>query len=147
MIPPKPKPTMVSVYGNEAAPRSTPKSACTAGSATTTDHMPMPPSVAMASVTASRHHAVRLSMTLEGAGEVGNEVSADESGRRERAAYPPLVAFDVMRAIKKDHQRKQPAARAVRSRFRPRSRRRRQDRACVNRERSALLSPPRWAGS
>src|SRR5512139_1545381 len=101
MMPPKPKPTIVSVYGNDAAPRSTPKSACTVGNATTTDHMPMPPSVAMASVAASRHHAAGLSMTLEieGAEEVGG-VNAERSAGSKRAAYPPLAAFEVMEVIR-----------------------------------------------
>ena len=43
--PPNAKPIMVSVNGSDAALRSTSNSACTAGSATTTDHMPTPPMV------------------------------------------------------------------------------------------------------
>src|SRR5215475_5704223 len=45
MMPPIIKPIMVSVYGREAPARCTPKSACTAGSATAKDHRPTQPSV------------------------------------------------------------------------------------------------------
>ena len=38
-----PKPNMVNVNGSDASPRAMPKSACTAGSATTKDHMPTLP--------------------------------------------------------------------------------------------------------
>ena len=41
--PPTPKPIVVRVKGRDAPPRATPNSACTAGKATTTDHMPTPP--------------------------------------------------------------------------------------------------------
>ena len=41
--PPNAKPSIASVNGNEASARGTPNSACTAGSATTTDHIPTPP--------------------------------------------------------------------------------------------------------
>ena len=54
---PTPKPSIVSVYGSEHRPRATPNSACTAGSATTTDHMPTPPIVDSSSATTSRNHA------------------------------------------------------------------------------------------
>ena len=43
--PPMPKPNIVSVNGSDASPRAMPKSACTAGSATTKDHMPTLPMV------------------------------------------------------------------------------------------------------
>ena len=52
-IPARPKPTIVSVYGNDASARATPKSACTAGNATATDHMPTPPIVDSSSDTPS----------------------------------------------------------------------------------------------
>src|SRR5215470_13743318 len=52
-----PNEIMVSVYGNDASPRATPNSAWTAGSATTTDHIPTPPMVESARVTARRNHA------------------------------------------------------------------------------------------
>jgi hypothetical protein len=42
-MPPMPKPAIVSVNGSEASPRAMPKSACTAGRATTKDHMPTLP--------------------------------------------------------------------------------------------------------
>ena len=69
-MPPSPKPTIVSVYGNDAAARSTPKSACTAGKATTTDHMPTPPSVAIASVATSRHQAAGESIKESDEGDI-----------------------------------------------------------------------------
>src|SRR5437868_14999876 len=53
----RPKHTIVSVYGSDAAPRATPNSVCTAGSATTTDHMPTPPMVDSVSVTTKRSQA------------------------------------------------------------------------------------------
>ena len=56
-MPPTPKPIIVSVYGSDASARATPNSACTAGSATTTDHMPTPPIVDSSSATDSRNHA------------------------------------------------------------------------------------------
>jgi hypothetical protein len=56
-MPPRPKPTIVSVYGNEAAPRATSNSACTAGSTTTTDHIPAPPSVESTTAARRRTHA------------------------------------------------------------------------------------------
>ena len=56
-IPPKPKQTIVSVYGSDASARAMPKSACTAGSATTTLHMPAPPTVDSSSAMSRRHHA------------------------------------------------------------------------------------------
>jgi hypothetical protein len=55
--PPSAKPSMVSVKGSEAAPRSTPNSAWTAGNTTGMDHMPTPPAVANATDAASRIHA------------------------------------------------------------------------------------------
>ena len=54
---PKPKPIIVSVYGSDAPARATPNSACTAGSATTTDHIPTPPSVDKATPAHRRCHA------------------------------------------------------------------------------------------
>ena len=56
-IPPNAKPSIVSVKGSEASARATPKSACTAGSTTTIDHMPTPPTVPSATDAASRSHA------------------------------------------------------------------------------------------
>ncbi len=56
-MPDRPKQIIVNVYGSDASARATPNSACTAGSATTTDHMPTPPIVESASVTARRIHA------------------------------------------------------------------------------------------
>ena len=80
-----PKHTIVSVYGNDAAPRATPNSACTVGSATTTDHMPTPPIVDSTSETISRIHASPDStcpyngraslLTLEGMGIVRSAAS------------------------------------------------------------------------
>src|SRR5215216_5404484 len=55
--PPTAKPTVVSVYGSEASARATPNSACTAGSATTTDQMPTPPIVLSSIPAASRNQA------------------------------------------------------------------------------------------
>src|SRR5205823_5425881 len=52
-----PNPIIVSVYGSDASARATPNSACTAGSATTTDHMPTPPMVESARLTARRIQA------------------------------------------------------------------------------------------
>jgi hypothetical protein len=54
---PMPKPIMVSVKGSEASARATANSACTAGSATTTDHMPTEPMVPSTSAVASRTQA------------------------------------------------------------------------------------------
>ena len=54
---PTPKPIIVSVYGSDASARATPNSACTDGSATTTDHMPTPPMVDSTRPTTSRYHA------------------------------------------------------------------------------------------
>ena len=45
ITPPTANPTIASVNGNEASARGTANSACTAGSATTTDHIPTPPMV------------------------------------------------------------------------------------------------------
>ena len=56
-MPPMPKPIIVSVNGSDASPRAMPKSACTAGSATTNDHMPTLPMVPSTSATASRIQA------------------------------------------------------------------------------------------
>ena len=55
--PPTPKPIIVKVKGTEAAPRAMPKSACTAGRETTTDHIPTPPMVEISMQMPSRHHA------------------------------------------------------------------------------------------
>ena len=57
-MPPMPKPNIVSVNGSDASPRAMPKSACTAGSATTKDHMPTLPMVPSTSATASRIQAI-----------------------------------------------------------------------------------------
>ena len=54
---------IVSVYGSDASPRATPNSACTVGSATTTDHMPTPPMVDSVNPATRRHHAVAESVT------------------------------------------------------------------------------------
>jgi hypothetical protein len=54
---PRAKPIMVSVNGSDDSPRAMPKSACTAGNATTNDHMPMQPMVPSESAAASRSHA------------------------------------------------------------------------------------------
>jgi hypothetical protein len=56
-MPPNPKPTMVSVYGNEASARAAPNSVCMAGSTTVTQYMPTPPMVISASDTMRRSHA------------------------------------------------------------------------------------------
>ena len=58
---------------------------------------------------------------------------------QERAAYPPLDERDVMHTIERRRYAKQPASRAVRSLVPTARRRRRQDRACVDRERSTAL--------
>ena len=57
MMPPTPKPIIVKAYESDASARETPKSVCTAGSATTTDHMPIPPMAERISVSSSRVHA------------------------------------------------------------------------------------------
>src|SRR5436853_5401851 len=54
---PTPKLTIVTVYGSAATERPTPNSACTAGSATITDHMPTPPMPDSTSAATSRYHA------------------------------------------------------------------------------------------
>src|SRR5689334_10624209 len=56
-MPAAPNASIVSVYGSDASARATPKSACTAGNATTTAHMPTPPTVDSSSVTPRRIHA------------------------------------------------------------------------------------------
>src|SRR6187455_965440 len=53
-MPAAPNPSIVSVYGNDAPARATPNSACTVGSATTTDHIPTPPIVDSARASARR---------------------------------------------------------------------------------------------
>ena len=55
--PPAPKPIMVRVNGTEAAPRAIPKSAWTADSDTTTDHIPTPPMVEISMQTPRRNQA------------------------------------------------------------------------------------------
>ena len=55
--PPKANPTIASVNGSDACARGTANSACTGGSATTTDHMPTPPMVEISIVAARRSHA------------------------------------------------------------------------------------------
>ena len=57
--PPQARPSIVSVNGSDAAARATPNSACTIGSATTTDHMPTPPTVDTSMVAPRRSHAWR----------------------------------------------------------------------------------------
>ena len=52
---------MVSVKASDTAPRVAPNSACTTGSATTTDHMPTLPIDPIASASASRTQARRES--------------------------------------------------------------------------------------
>ena len=55
--PPRPKPTIISVYGSDASARATPNSACTDGSTTATTYMPLLPIVISASVTVRRVQA------------------------------------------------------------------------------------------
>ena len=59
--PPRPKPAIVSVKASEAPPRLAPNSFCTAGSATTTDHIPTEPIEPMIKAMPSRAHAWRES--------------------------------------------------------------------------------------
>ena len=70
--PPRPKPSMTKVKASEAAPRVAPNSACTTGSATTTDHMPTLPIEPITRASASRIHAWRESGTkaVEAAAEM-----------------------------------------------------------------------------
>ena len=63
-MPPMPNPNIVSVNGSDASPRAMPKSACTAGRATTNDHMPTLPMVPSRSATASRIQAALESIPL-----------------------------------------------------------------------------------
>lgn len=56
-MPPRPKPTISSVYGSEASARATPKSAWTAGNTTDTTSIGLLPSVIRASTIASRDQA------------------------------------------------------------------------------------------
>ena len=56
-MPPSPKPTIISVYGSDASARTTPNSACTAGSTTATMYIAPLPIVISASVTARRVQA------------------------------------------------------------------------------------------
>ena len=76
--PPKANPSIAIVNGNEACARGTANSACTAGSATTTDHIPTPPMVETSIVAARRSHACRES----GTGSLSEFVAADVSMRR-----------------------------------------------------------------
>ena len=55
--PPAAKPNIVRVNGSEAAPRSTANCTWAAGSVTTTDHMPTPPSVLTSTAAAKRNQA------------------------------------------------------------------------------------------
>ena len=55
--PPRPKPTIVSVYGSDASARATPNSAWMRGSTTVMEYIPEPPIVMSSSDTASRSHA------------------------------------------------------------------------------------------
>ena len=55
--PPAAKPSMARVNGNVASARGMANSDCTAGSATTTDHMPTPPMVESSTVAARRSQA------------------------------------------------------------------------------------------
>ena len=57
ITPPTPKPIVVSVKGRDAPPRATWNSACTAGKATTTDHMPTPPKAESSMEMPSRNQA------------------------------------------------------------------------------------------
>jgi hypothetical protein len=56
-MPPRPKPSISSVYGSEASERATPNSACTAGSTTATTYMPLEPMVIRPSTAARRVQA------------------------------------------------------------------------------------------
>jgi hypothetical protein len=56
-MPPSPKPSMVTVYGNDASARVTPNSAWTGARATEMTYIPEPPSVISASATERRAHA------------------------------------------------------------------------------------------
>ncbi len=71
-MPPRPKPISVAMYGSDAPPRATPKSACTAGSTTTTTYIPQPPIVDSARLTHSRNQAWRESVS---GGIVGRSVA------------------------------------------------------------------------
>jgi hypothetical protein len=55
-IEPIANPIIRMVNGNDASPRGSPKSACTAGSETVNDHMPTPPIVLITTQTARRCH-------------------------------------------------------------------------------------------
>jgi len=54
---PTPKPSMTAVKGSDASARVMPKSACTAGNATTKDHMPVQPTVPIPVEATRRSHA------------------------------------------------------------------------------------------
>ena len=61
---------------SEAVPRVAPKSVCTTGSATTTDHMPTLPSEPITTATARRSHARRESgMNVAASGEYSEEIT------------------------------------------------------------------------
>src|SRR5262245_43598563 len=74
MMPPIMKPIIVSVYGREAPARCTPKSACTAGSATAKDHRPTQPSVLRVIETTRRTQEYEVSME-DGSGAGGTTQS------------------------------------------------------------------------
>src|SRR6185503_11177037 len=69
-MPLNPYPIMVSVYGSDASARATPNSACTGGSATTTDHMPTPPMVDNSNAITRRDQAYADSVSPTGTASV-----------------------------------------------------------------------------
>src|ERR1700744_5153385 len=86
ITPPTANPTIASVNGNVASARGTANSACTAGSDTTTDHMPTPPMVEISMVAARRNQACAES----GAGEFTMCGDPGESiGRNSPTRRPP----------------------------------------------------------
>src|SRR5690348_6423688 len=87
---PKPKPIIVTVYEKDASARATPKSACTAGSATTTDHMPAPPIVERRSATPGRIHAYDDSTCASSRSTAPEREAGGESMRM-------LIAFERKR--------------------------------------------------
>ena len=66
-IPPRPKPTMVSVYGSDASARVTPNSACSCGSTTTTEYIPEPPRVISSRAIPRRRQGYIVSQVQKGA--------------------------------------------------------------------------------
>ena len=63
MMLPRPKPTIVSVYGRDASPRATPNSAWIEGTTTATTNMPQPPMVIRATEASSLSQAAEESAT------------------------------------------------------------------------------------